>query len=144
MLSFTCYSPDGSGALFDSRIDGSDLRQLTPFSFQVGMKSDWSPNSERIMFITEMNNVVNTATIRRDGTDLVWVTNCLGGGSTSAYGNSYSPDGQWILLRLEQNGLYGLYKIRPDGTGLTQITPLSSFRPRGMAWGSVLAQRLAH
>jgi Tol biopolymer transport system component len=144
MLSFTCSSPDGSGALFDSGIDGSDLRQLTPFSFQVGMKSDWSPDSQRIMFITQMNDVTNTATIRRDGTDLQWVTNYPGGGSTSAYGNSYSPDGQWILLRLEQNGLYGLYKIHPDGTDLMQITALSSFRPRGMAWGSALALRLAH
>jgi Tol biopolymer transport system component len=32
MISFTCYSPDGDGALFDANIDGSGLRQLTPFS----------------------------------------------------------------------------------------------------------------
>ena len=28
MISFTCYSPDGDGALFDANIDGSGLRQL--------------------------------------------------------------------------------------------------------------------
>ncbi len=139
-VSFTCYSPDGS-ALFDSRIDGTQLLQLTPFSFQVGGKSDWSPDSQRIMFITEMNDVVNTATIRRDGSDLARVTNYPGAGTTKAFGNSYSPDGQWILLRLEQDGRYGLYAIHPDGTGLTQITPLSTFRPRGLAWGSAPARR---
>jgi Tol biopolymer transport system component len=137
MLSFTCYADEG-GALFAARVDGSDLRQLTPFSFQVGNKSDWSPDSQRIMFITEMNDVVNTATIRPDGTDLFWVTSYPGGGATSAYGNSYSPDGNWILLRLEQDELYALFKIHPDGTGLTQITPFSTFRPRGMGWGSAL------
>jgi Tol biopolymer transport system component len=128
-------------ALFVSRVDGSDLRQLTPFSFQVGAKSDWSPDSQRIMFITEMNDVVNTATIRRDGSDLFWVTTYPAGGTTNAFGNTYSPDGNWILLRLEQDELYALFKIRPDGSDLTQVTPFSSFRPRGMAWGSAFGSQ---
>ncbi len=139
MIAFTCFSRRGS-ALFDSNIDGSHLRQLTPFSFDVGTKEDWSPDSARIMFISTPNEdspdaQVNTATIRPDGTGLFWVTHYPAGGPL-AFGNSYSPDGRWIVLRLEQNGLYALYKIHPDGTGLTQITPYSTFRPRGMAWGS--------
>jgi Tol biopolymer transport system component len=140
MLSYTCYTPDGDGALFDSRVDGTNLRQLTPFSADVGNKSDWSPDSTRIMFINTSDDQVNTWTIARDGTDLRSVTNYPSGG-TRALGNSYSPDGQWILLRIEQDNLYALYKIRPDGTDLTQITPFSTFRPRNMAWGSALAHR---
>jgi Tol biopolymer transport system component len=140
MLAFTCFSRQGQ-ALFDSRVDGSHLRQLTPYSLNVGTKEDWSPDSDRIMFISVQNEgtpdvQVNTATIRPDGTGLFWVTNYPAGGPL-AFGNSYSPDGQWIVLRLEQNGLYALYKIRPNGTDLTQITPFSDFRPRGMARGSV-------
>lgn len=143
MLSFTCYSPDGEGALFDANIDGSGLRQLTPFSAEVGNKSDWSPDSRRIMFISTPGEgtpdaQVNTFTIARDGTDLRAVTDYPPGG-TLAFGNSYSPDGKWILLRIEQDGLYALEKIHPDGTGLTDITPFSTFRPRNMAWGSALA-----
>jgi Tol biopolymer transport system component len=140
MLSYTCYSPEGDGALFDSRVDGSDLRQLTPFSAEVGNKSDWSPDSQRIMFINTSDDQINTWTIARDGTDLTAVTNYPSGG-TRALGNSYSPDGQWILLRIEQDDLYALFKIRPDGSDLTQITPFSTFRPRNMAWGSALAHR---
>jgi Tol biopolymer transport system component len=143
MLSFTCYSPDGDGALFDANIDGSGLRQLTPFSAEVGNKSDWSPDSRRIMFISTPGEgtpdaQVNTFTIARDGTDLQAVTNYPPGG-TRAFGNSYSPDGRWILLRIEQDGLFALEKIRPDGTDLTDVTPFSTFRPRNMAWGSALA-----
>jgi hypothetical protein len=70
----------------------------------------------------------------------VWVTSYPSGGNTSAYGNSYSPDGLWIVLRIEQDDQYALFKIRPDGSDLTQITAFSDFRPRGMAWGSALAQ----
>jgi TolB protein len=142
MISFTCFSDEGQ-ALFDANIDGSGLRQLTPFAPPVGVKADWSPDSQRIMFITTPGEgtpdaQVNTWTIARDGTDLTAVTSYPPGG-TRAYGNSYSPDGQWILLRIEQDDLYALFKIRPDGTDLTQITPFSSFRPRNMAWGSALA-----
>jgi TolB protein len=147
MLSFTCYSPEGDGALFDASIDGSGLRQLTPFSAEVGNKSDWSPDSRRIMFISTPGEgtpdaQVNTFTIARDGSDLQAVTNYPPGG-TRAFGNSYSPDGQWILLRIEQDGLFALEKIHPDGTGLTDITPFSTFRPRNMAWGSALAGTFA-
>jgi Tol biopolymer transport system component len=139
MLAFTCFSRKGQ-ALFDSRVDGSHLRQLTPYSLNVGTKADWSPDGDRILFIATQNQgtpdaQVNTGTIRSDGTGLFWVTNYPAGGRL-AFGNSYSPDGQWIVLRLEENGLYALYKIRPNGTDLTPITSFSDFRPRGMAWGS--------
>lgn len=144
MLSITCFSDEGQ-ALFDANIDGSGLRQLTPYSAQVGIKSDWSPDSQRIMFITAVDEgepgaQVNTWTIARDGSDLTAVTSYPPGGAR-AFGNSYSPDGNWILLRIEQDDLSALYKIRPDGSDLTQITPFSTFRPRNMAWGSALARR---
>ena len=146
MISFTCFSPEGDSALFDANIDGSGLRQLTPFSDEVGNKSDWSPDSQRIMFITTAGEgtpdaQVNIWTIARDGSDRRAVTDYPPGG-TRAFGNSYSPDGQWISLRLEQGSLYALFQVRPDGTDLTQITPFSSFRPRNMAWGSALAGKL--
>jgi Tol biopolymer transport system component len=144
MISFTCYDANGNGALFDANIDGSGLSQLTPFSTNVGNKSDWSPDSQRIMFISTGTNddVVNTWTIARDGSDLQAVTDYPAG--TRAFGNSYSPDGKWILLRIEQDDASGgfqsaLFKIRPDGSDLTQITAFSAFRPRNMAWGTALA-----
>jgi Tol biopolymer transport system component len=141
LVAFTCFRRKGGSALFDSRIDGSHLRQLTPFSFDVGVKEDWSPDSGRIMFISTTGEgtpdaQINTGTIRPDGTGLFWVTNDAAGG-LRAYGNSYSPDGRWIVLRLEDQDQSALYKIHPDGTGLAQITPFSTFRPRGMAWRSV-------
>jgi Tol biopolymer transport system component len=143
MLAFTCYQRKGS-ALFDSNIDGSHLRQLTPFSFNVGVHEDWSPDSGHIMFISTHDEgspdaQVNTGTIRPDGTDLRWLTNYSPGGLL-AYGNSYSPDGRWIVLRLEDHSLatpFALYLMHPDGSGLTPITPFSNLRRRGMAWGSL-------
>jgi Tol biopolymer transport system component len=143
MLAFTCgdpSSPKGS-ALFVTNVNGSHLRQLTPYSLDVGFHEDWSPDSRRIAFISVHDEgtpdaQVNTATINADGSDLEWLTN-FGPGGLRAYGNSYSPDGQWIVLRMEDGDQNALFKIKPDGTDLTQITAYSSFRPRGMTWGSV-------
>jgi len=145
MLSFTCFAKTGQ-ALFDSRINGSGLRQLTPYSFQVGTRADWSPDSKRILFISTPNEgtpqaQVNTATINADGSGLTWLTNFAPGG-LRAFGNSYSPDGNWIVLRIEQDDGSGsfqsaLYKMPSGGGALTQITSYSDFRPRGMTWGSV-------
>jgi len=147
MLAFTCgdpSSPKGS-ALFVTRINGSGLRQLTPYSLDVGFHEDWSPDSRRIVFISVHDEgtadaQVNTATINADGSDLQWLTNYPAGG-LRAYGNSYSPDGQWIVLRMEtgaQSGSFqsALFKMKADGSDLTQITAYSDVRPRGMCWGS--------
>jgi Tol biopolymer transport system component len=148
MLAFTCgdpSSPKGS-ALFVSRINGSGLRQVASYSLDVGFHEDWSPDSRRIVFISVHNEgsadaQINTATVNADGTDLKWLTNYPAGG-LRAYGNSYSPDGRWIVLRMEtgdQSGPFqsALFKMKTDGSDLTQITDYSSFRPRGMTWGSV-------
>jgi Tol biopolymer transport system component len=146
MISFTCFTDTGS-ELFDANIDGSGLRQLT-FVNEVGNKADWSPDSQRIMFISisgeDPNRQINTFTISRDGGPPQAVTNYPPGGPR-ALGNSYSPDGNWIVLRIEEGpDLSALYKIHPDGNGLTQITPFSTFRPRNMAWGTALANAGGH
>jgi Tol biopolymer transport system component len=144
MLAFTCYSRSGS-ALFDSGIGGSHLRQLTPYSFDVGIHEDWSPDSRRIMFGAFPNEgtpnaQANAATINADGTDLFWVTNYPAGG-LRAYGNSYSPDGRLIVMRIEKDDGSGgvqsaLFTIPVTGGTPTEMTPYSTFRPRGMVWGS--------
>src|SRR5919204_1499764 len=118
MISFTCFTDTGS-ELFDANIDGSGLRQLT-FVNEVGNKSDWSPDSQRIMFISisgeDPNRQINTFTISRNGGPPQAVTHYPPGGPPGP-GNSYSPHGHWIVLRIEQGDLNALYKIQPDGKG---------------------------
>lgn len=141
-ISFLCCpngNPDAS-ALFTSNIDGSDLFQVAPPSFDVAVKQDWAPDGRHLVF-TKNGDVLtpgvsaNIATIRPDGTRLRLVTR-YHGGAASAFVGSYSPDGRWIVFRLNENGLFGLFKIHPDGTHLETILPLSTFRPRFIDWGA--------
>ena len=49
-LSFVGFNGDPTGAtLFTSKIDGTDLLQVTPFSFDVAAKQDWTPEGKRLV-----------------------------------------------------------------------------------------------
>jgi Tol biopolymer transport system component len=136
---------EGALALFTSGIDGNNLFQVTPFSFDVAVKQDWAPDGKHLAF-TQNGDVLmpgvsaNIATIHPDGTHLRFVTQ-YEGGDVSAFVGSYSPDGRWIVFRLNDHGSFGLFKIHPDGTHLRTILPLSSFRPRFIDWGARPSER---
>lgn len=135
-----CGPGDGDEALFTASISGAHTTQVTPFSFGVGGKEDWSPDGQRLLFTDHADYQgglsANIDTINPDGTGLFHVTHFSGGeGAADGLTGSFSPDGRWIVFRYELNGSYGLYKIRTDGTGMQAILPLSSFKPRAIAWG---------
>jgi Tol biopolymer transport system component len=136
---------DGATALFTSDIDGSNLFQVTPFSFNVAIKQDWAPGGKHLAFTLNGDVLMpgvsaNIATIHPDGTHLHFVTH-YEGGDVSAFVGSYSPDGRWIVFRLNDHDSFGLFKIHPDGTHLRTILPLSSFRPRFIDWGARPGER---
>jgi Tol biopolymer transport system component len=139
-VSYVGFNGDPTGAaLFTANLDGSNIFQVTPFSFDVAVKQDWAPDGKHLVFSIYGDVAIpgvstNIVTVRPKGSDLRFVTK-YEGGEVSATVGSYSPDGRWIVFRLTDHGTFGLYKIRPDGTHLTAILPLSSFRPRFIAWG---------
>jgi Tol biopolymer transport system component len=137
-LSFVGFNGEDLGqALFTADIDGNNLHQLTPFTFDVAVKQDWAPDGEHLVFTDNADNFdepANIATIRRDGTDLRYLTHYQSP-ELRAYTGSYSPDGQWIIFRLEDHGSFALFRMRPDGSELHAILPSSDFRPRGIDWG---------
>ena len=64
--------PEREQALFSMRIDGGRVRQLTPYSLDVGIKHDWAPDGSRIAIIANADHEpagtsANVATIRPDG-----------------------------------------------------------------------------
>ena len=112
--------PANSRALFVVNADGSDLRQLTPWSLNAGDKPDWSPDGERILFKAPAKRQHgNLYTINPDGSGLKQLTRYPA--SMPLFSGSFSPDGTRITFS-RGPGYPGIFVMRADGTGVRQIT----------------------
>jgi Tol biopolymer transport system component len=126
-------------ALFAVDIDGSDLRQLTSYQREIGIKHDWAPDGRHIVVTVNADyphhTSANVATIRADGSHLRKLT-AYSGGKVGAFAGSYSPDGRWIAFRVEnvEHKSLRLYKMHPDGTHRRLIRKLA-ISPRQIDWG---------
>ena len=129
-------------AVFAVHPDGSGLHQVTPFSWEVAIKHDWSPNGRRIVLTTNADWVrphesANLATIRPDGSGLKRLTRFAGGEhAKNAFAGSYSPDGRRIVFRLEKHDKAALATIGRDGRHLRLLTKFSNNKPRYIDWGT--------
>ena len=145
------FSPDGKTvtfvrvkhegdlqALFSVGIDGTGLRQLTPYSWDVAIKHDWSPDGRRIALTTNANprpgTSANLVTIRPDGGGLRRLTRYRGGRS-NAFAGSFSPDGKQIVFRLERGKRSGLAVVGARG-GAPRLLTTGTAKPRFIDWGT--------
>jgi Tol biopolymer transport system component len=125
--------------------DGTRMRKIVPFSRDVGIKSDWSPNGHRIVFTEYLDSTytqqppgvtTRVATVRRNGSHLRELTH----GTSTDHGTvagSFSPDGTWIVYRFDNfiTDRYSLYRMHPDGSNRTRIVRLA-LKARGLDWGA--------
>jgi Tol biopolymer transport system component len=138
-------------ALFTVRVDGSDLRQVTPWGQHAG-DADWSPDGKQLVFSsqpTRIGDIGDVMVVDADGGHLRNVTNDhgltgLGRANAFWYEESFnavwSPDGRKILFvhasfKVEQGFEMGLQTINPDGTGQAWISPLR-FEEHQPEWGT--------
>jgi Tol biopolymer transport system component len=137
-VSFVRIAPDwGSQALFSVGIDGTGLRRLAPYSADIGLKHDWSPDGKLIVYTSPgdpaLGRSANMYVMRPDGSGKRAVTRYKDG--TRAFAGSFSPDGKWIVFRVEDGKGYHLSRIRPDGTGFHVISNAREMQ-RSSAWGT--------
>ena len=124
MQNFAAADPPNRRALFIVNADGSDLRQLTPWSLNAGDSPDWSPDGRLILSGTVSianRHHGNLHTIHPDGSGLTKLTDYPA--PKTVLTGSFSPDGKWITFSRFTDGPYpAVYVMRANGTDVRRVT----------------------
>lgn len=118
--------PANSRAVYVVGVDGTGLRQLTPWELRAGERASWSPDGTQILFTTYPTGPDNAPgggiyTVHPDGTAIGALTPAP---SDATYGTAaYAPDGKSIVFAQTAAGAgTDFYTMRPDGTGVARLT----------------------
>ncbi len=126
LLFFRENPPLGRHAVFVVNLDGSRLRQLTPWGLDA-VDPRWAPGGAQIVFASKGSIFV----ARPDGTGLVKIYEETQHGA--AFYPCWSPDGTRILFarfvvdRGQKTAQEDLYTMKPDGSGITRVTNTPAF-----------------
>lgn len=140
-ITFVRQKSETAKALFRMRSDGSHVRRLTPFRWDVfGSKHDWSPDGKLIVLTRDADRAdagrsANLVTIHPDGSHAKNLTH-FKGGTRGAFAGSFAPNGKRIVFRLQKGDKFALATIRRDGSDLRRLTRMTRVMPRYIDWGS--------
>jgi Tol biopolymer transport system component len=144
------YSPDGTrivllrenprlhaAALFVVNVNGSGLRQITPWQPGELPTASWSPDGQWILTDNAQGGLY---VVHPDGTGLHQIP--VGTGSRArafAFQPGWSPDGRKIVFSLftgrgPGTGQEDIYTANADGTEVTHVTTTPDFE-EGAEWG---------
>ena len=111
-------------AIFVVGIDGSSLRQLTPWAENDGDNPDWSPDGKWILFhsfVDDKSHQSQIFVIHPDGTGRRQVSRFSRG--THVASSAFSPDGKSIVLsKGPEGGNIDVFTMRLDGTHIQRVT----------------------
>ena len=122
-------------ALFVENVDGTGLRQITPYGLSNAhdvFSAHWSPDGTQIIFSSTDGRLY---TVHPDGTGLAPIKLQTSTGRYFAFEPDWSPDGTQIIFCMVINGQEDIYTANADGSGVRQVTNTPDFE-NGPDWGT--------
>jgi Tol biopolymer transport system component len=122
-------------ALFVENIDGTGLRQLTPYGLAAPHEvasARWSPDGQEIISETTQGTLF---VVHPDGTGLSMIRLQTGTTRYFAFAPAWSPDGTQIVFCMFINGQEDIYTANADGSDVKQVTDTPDFE-NGPDWGT--------
>jgi Tol biopolymer transport system component len=114
-------------ALFTENIDGTGLRQLTPYGLAAPHEiaaAQWSPDGREIISETTRGRLF---TIHSDGTRLTQIHLQTATSQYFAFEPDFSPDGTRIVFCMTIHGQEDIYTANADGSDVQQVTNTPDF-----------------
>jgi TolB protein len=123
-------------AIYVEKLDGTGLRQLTPYGYAApheAASAQWSPDGTRIISETTTGHLF---TVRPDGGGLSQIRLQVGRANYFAFHPHWSPDGTRIIFAMFINGTEGLYTANPDGSNVVRVTDAPTGFDDAPDWGT--------
>ena len=123
-------------AIYVENLDGTGLRQLTPYGYAAPHEvasAQWSPDGTQIISETTTGHLF---TVRPDGPGLSQNRLQVGNANYFAYQPHWSPDGTRIIFAMFINGTGGLYTANPDGSNVVRVTDAPTGFDDAPDWGT--------
>ena len=114
-------------ALFVEGLDGSGLRQITPYGVTHAHDlpgAQWSPDGHKII---SANTAGVVFTVNPDGSGLRVIHLQTANSNYFAFEPGWSPDGTKIIFGMSINGSEGIFTANADGSNVSQITNSPTF-----------------
>jgi len=121
-------------ALFVENINGTGLRQITPYGLAApheAASARWSPDGKEIISETTQGRLL---VVHPDGSGLRMIPLQTGTTSYFAFEPDWSPDGTQIVFCMYINGQEDIYTANADGSNVRQVTDTPDFE-NGPDWG---------
>jgi Tol biopolymer transport system component len=121
-------------AVFVENVDGTGLRQLTPYGLAEPHElaaAQWSLDGREIISETTRGRLF---VVRPDGNSLTPIHLQTATNKYFAFEPDWSPDGSHIVFCMFINGQEDIYTATPDGSDLDQVTNTPDFE-NGPDWG---------
>lgn len=122
-------------ALFVENIDGTGLRQLTPYGLAQPHElaaARWSPDGNVIISETTHGTLF---VVHPDGSGLSMIRLQTGATRYFAFAPAWSPDGTQIVFCMFIDGQEDIYTANADGSDVRQVTDTPDFE-NGPDWGT--------
>ena len=143
--SATACAPDGSRVVFAmpsatgqeiNVVDNLGQNRKTLTSGGINGGPSFSPDGQRIAFVSSRDGTLDVYTMAADGRDVQRVTKGIG----MCLRPAWSPDGKRLAFTGTRNGNYEIYLVNIDGSNLVRVTRNDErddyvcWHPDGKAW----------
>lgn len=115
---------DGGSTIYTMNADGTNVVRIN-HNARGESNPKFSPNGNKILFSSEVNDIAHLYTMNTDGTNETKLTNFTNGTNPLWTGEaSWSPDGTKIIFisGKDSDGGSTIYTIKSDGTNLVRIS----------------------